>query len=192
MYTHGDISPDFTSAPTAVSVSEAVLRSAPEELRPRMLRLLLERLPVGKKDVSAAHIEALLTLREGGMLDLPEGVTAWREKDVLHLEMTPPLPLPLTLSEGEQVWGDYLVRVWRSEKNTPPPARRRAVQNGPVFGPYPDAFGRWENVRMDTPLSAKGRRSDPAGGQRPPQRQAPADGAGDAAPADGEPPRWCV
>ena len=55
------------------------------------------------------------------MLDLPEGVTAWREKDVLHLEMTPPLPLPLTLSEGEQVWGDYLVRVWRSEKNTPPP-----------------------------------------------------------------------
>ena len=48
-----------------------------------MLRLLLERLPVGKKDVSAAHIEALLTLREGGMLDLPEGVTAWREKDVL-------------------------------------------------------------------------------------------------------------
>ena len=72
----GDISPDFTSAPTAVSVSEAVLRSAPEELRPRMLRLLLERLPVGKKDVSAAHIEALLTLREGGMLDLPEGVTA--------------------------------------------------------------------------------------------------------------------
>jgi len=25
------------------------------------------------------------------------------------------------LSEGEQVWGDYLVRVWRSEKNTPPP-----------------------------------------------------------------------
>lgn len=117
----GDISPDFTSAPTAVSVSEAVLRSAPEELRPRMLRLLLERLPVGKKDVSAAHIEALLSLREGGMLDMPEGVTAWREKDVLHLEMTPPSPPPLTLSEGEQVWGDYLVRVWRSEKNTPPP-----------------------------------------------------------------------
>ena len=55
------------------------------------------------------------------MLDLPEGVTAWREKDVLHLEMTPPSPPPLTLSEGEQVWGDYLVRVWRSEKNTPPP-----------------------------------------------------------------------
>ncbi len=116
-----DISPDFTSAPTAVSVSEAVLRSAPEELRPRMLRLLLERLPVGKKDVSAAHIEALLSLREGGMLDMPEGVTAWREKDVLHLEMTPPSPPLLTLSEGEQVWGDYLVRVWRSEKNTPPP-----------------------------------------------------------------------
>ena len=117
----GDISPDFTSAPTAVSVSEAVLRSAPEELRPRMLRLLLERLPVGKKDVSATHIEALLSLREGGMLDMPEGVTAWREKDVLHLEMTPPSPPLLTLSEGEQVWGDYLVRVWRSEKNTPPP-----------------------------------------------------------------------
>ena len=95
--------------------------SGGEQTRLRLARLLLERLPVGKKDVSAAHIEALLTLREGGMLDLPEGVTAWREKDVLHLEMTPPLPLPLTLSEGEQVWGDYLVRVWRSEKNTPPP-----------------------------------------------------------------------
>ena len=80
-----------------------------------MLRLLLERLP-SEEGCIRRHIEALLSLREGGMLDLPEGVTAWREKDVLHLEMTPPLPLPLTLSEGEQVWGDYLVRVWRSEK----------------------------------------------------------------------------
>ncbi len=33
----------------------------------------------------------------------------------------PALAPLLTLSEGEQVWGDYLVRVWRSEKNTPPP-----------------------------------------------------------------------
>ncbi len=117
----GDISPDFTSAPTAVSVSEAVLRSAPEELRPRMLRLLLERLPVGKKDVSAAHIEALLSLREGGMLDLPEGVTAWREKDVLHLEMTPPLPLPQTLSEGERRLGRLSSTGVEKRKKYPAP-----------------------------------------------------------------------
>lgn len=64
------------------------------------------------------------------MLDLPEGVTAWREKDVLHLEMTPPSPPLLTLSEGEQVWGDYLVRVWRSEKNTPPPDGEELSKTG--------------------------------------------------------------
>ncbi len=27
----------------------------------------------------------------------------------------------LTLSEGEQVWGDYLVRVWEKRKKYPAP-----------------------------------------------------------------------
>ena len=53
------------------------LLSAPAALRPRMLRLLAERLPVGKKDFSAAHYRALETLAQtGGTLSLPGGAAA--------------------------------------------------------------------------------------------------------------------
>ncbi len=52
------------------------LLSAPAALRPRMLRLLAERLPVGKKDFSAAHYRALETGNAdagGSRCDIPGG-----------------------------------------------------------------------------------------------------------------------
>ena len=56
------------------------LRSAPEVLRLRALRLLAERLPVGKKDFTAAHYRALSDLLEGlrsaGYLDPAQVGTA--------------------------------------------------------------------------------------------------------------------
>ena len=162
---------------------EAVLRSAPEELRPRMLRLLLERLPVGKKDVSAAHIEALLTLREGGMLDLPEGVTAWREKDVLHLEMTPPSPPAPDPVRGGAGLGGLSRPGVEKRKNTPPPDGEGLSKTGRFSDHILTLSDGGKMSEWTLRCPQRGRRSDPAGGKRPPQRQTSSDGAGDAAPA---------
>ena len=51
---------------SGTALETARLLSAPEALRPRILRLLLGRLPGGKKDVGAVHIDALLALAVGG------------------------------------------------------------------------------------------------------------------------------
>ena len=56
------------------AVDCGALLAAPEALRPRMLRLLLERLGTGRKDVGAVHLAALERLAAGeGVLALPGG-----------------------------------------------------------------------------------------------------------------------
>lgn len=74
-----------------VTVPCKVLNDAPEALRGRMVRLLLDALPVGKRDFSARHyaaIEDLCESRYGTHLDLPRGVTAERRGGVLALCVT--------------------------------------------------------------------------------------------------------
>ena len=64
------------------------LNAAPEALRARMVRLLLDRLPVGKKDFTARHyaaIEELCASPYGTHLDLPRGVAAEKRGGVLAL-----------------------------------------------------------------------------------------------------------
>ena len=64
------------------------LNAAPEALRGRMVRLLLDALPVGKRDFSARHyaaIEALCASPYGTHLDLPHGVSAEKRGGVLSL-----------------------------------------------------------------------------------------------------------
>ena len=59
-----------------------VLLTAPEALRPRLLRLLLDRLGTGKKDVTAGHLAALEQLAAGeGTLALPGGAVPERRAD---------------------------------------------------------------------------------------------------------------
>lgn len=55
------------SAAAGLTAGRQRLRSAPEVLRLRALRLLAERLPVGKKDFTAAHYRALSDLLEGAV-----------------------------------------------------------------------------------------------------------------------------
>ena len=86
-----------------LSAGRQRLRSAPEVLRLRALRLLAERLPVGKKDFTAAHYRALSGLLEGGgMLTL--------------LPSEPPLG-PMVLHPGENVWGEYTISVRKTAGN---------------------------------------------------------------------------
>lgn len=90
--------------------------SAPEVLQSRMVRLLLARLPAGKKDVGAVHVRALLALcRSGGTLSLPGGMSAVCRGGTLRLYMTSPAPPEMSLTPGVHRWGAYTVTVEREE-----------------------------------------------------------------------------
>lgn len=91
------------------------LRDAPEVLRTRMVRLLLERLGAGQRDFTAAHYEAMTALalsEKDSLLHLPGGVRAEKRGDVWALRYAPP-PLPQTaLPDGSAVrWGDYTITL---------------------------------------------------------------------------------
>lgn len=88
----------------------ADLLAAPEALRPRVLRLLLDRLDCGKKDFGQVHLAALERLcRTGGTLDLPSGVLAVCRGGVLELErVTGDVPEEVILTKNHPVvWGNY-------------------------------------------------------------------------------------
>lgn len=79
-----------TFAETRVTVPDRVVAAAPEALRGRMIRLLLDALRVGKRDFTARHyaaIEDLCVSRYGAHLDLPHGVAAERRGGVLELTL---------------------------------------------------------------------------------------------------------
>ena len=114
--------PDGTSVPC-----EAVL-SAPPVLRPRMLRLLAARLPVGKKDFTAAHYRALEQLcHTGGALSLPGGAQALSRGGTLSLTLPPAPPEPQPLQEGHNAFGPWRITV----THTPTPGAL-ALQDGPL------------------------------------------------------------
>ena len=98
------------------AVETAALLAAPEVLRPRMARLLLERLPTGKKDVGAVHIDAMLALAAGGgTLDLPDGARAVCRDGWLRLTVKEETPPERTLTQGENIWGQYRITVHGGE-----------------------------------------------------------------------------
>ena len=114
------------------AVETAALLDAPEPLRPRMVRLLLERMPTGKKDVGAVHIDAVLALAEGGgSLDLPENLRAVCRDGWLRLTLKQAAPPEKVLVQGLNAWGQYdialrggeehrvTVRSWHSSDRMP-------------------------------------------------------------------------
>ena len=108
------------------------LRSAPEVLRLRALRLLAERLPVGKKDFTAAHYRALADLLEGGgMLTLPAGACAVCRGETLTLLPPGPPLAPVVLHPGKNFWGEYTISVRKTAGNF----SRRSDTIVPAGGP---------------------------------------------------------
>ena len=119
------------------AVETAALLATPEPLRPRMARLLLDRMPTGKKDVGAVHIEAMLALAESGSgtLDLPENMRAVCRDGWLRLTLKASAPPEKVLTQGLNHWGQYditlhggegrrvTVRPWKSSD-------RMAVERG--------------------------------------------------------------
>ncbi len=100
------------------AVETAALLTAPEPLRPRMVRLLLDRLPTGKKDVGAVHMDAVLALTgSGGTLDLPGGARAVCRDGWLRLTVKAPAPPEMTLRQGLNRWGDYDITLRGGEEH---------------------------------------------------------------------------
>jgi len=124
---------------TGTEISCSVLREAPAVLRGRILRQMMARLPAGKKDVGAIHVEALMKLcGEKGTLSLPGGMAAKCDGRTLRIFMAEQVPEEVTLHPGETQWGDYLlcaqwenravitVRSWRPEDRLTLPGSRGA------------------------------------------------------------------
>lgn len=94
------------------------LFAAPEAVRPRMLLLLFDRLGVGRRDIGAAHINAILSMvphTEQGKesrLSLPQGVTARYCRRWLILETRPQPLAEVQLIPGQPLrWGDYTLTL---------------------------------------------------------------------------------
>ena len=101
-----------------VTLSMEALAAAPAAVRPRMLLWLFDLLGVGRKDVGAAHLEALMDLArrtawgKEGRLSLPHGVTARYCSRWLILETRPQLLTEVQLVPGRALhWGDYALTL---------------------------------------------------------------------------------
>ncbi len=89
------------------------LHQAPEVLRRRMVRLMLNRLRTGKKDVSAAHIiEACALAEKGrGTLTLPDGACITVCDGGMAFSVETAAPDEQVLGEGVNCWGDFTVTL---------------------------------------------------------------------------------
>ena len=94
------------------ALSMDVLAAAPAAVRPRMLLRLFDLLGVGRKDVGAVHLNAILDLAPGRSLSLPHGLTARRAGVRLILEFRPlRLAEARLLPERPLRWGDYTLTL---------------------------------------------------------------------------------
>ena len=102
--------------PEGTQVACADLLQAPPVLQRRMVRLLLDRLATGKKDVTAGHIEAILHLAQnGGMIHLPAGVIAVCREGTLCLKTEEKARPEQMLTYGVNHWGGWQIVVSREK-----------------------------------------------------------------------------
>ena len=97
-----------------VTLSKRALAEAPDAVKPRMLLRLFDLLGVGRRDITAAHLNAILHLTRDTLwgresrVDLPHGVTARYCREWLMLETRPQTLTEVQLLPGCPVtWGDY-------------------------------------------------------------------------------------
>ena len=111
----------LSRADGTVSLPCASFQTANEVLRGRMVRGMIALLPVGKKDFSSVHIDAVVALSEGrgtAQISLPHGVTARREGGTLSLFVSESeLPQEALLDlEHAVVWGKYTISLQKDSE----------------------------------------------------------------------------
>ena len=101
-----------------VTLSRQALAEATDAVRPRMLLRLFDLLGVGRRDITAAHLQAILHLTRDTLwgresrVDLPQGVTARYCREWLILETRPQLLTEVQLlQECPVTWGDYRITL---------------------------------------------------------------------------------
>lgn len=85
---------------TSAEVPLSALDAVPAAIRSRGVLAVLAAVGGHEKDLTAAHVQAALELRQG-QLSLPYGVTVCRKKDALRFEKTQAPPAAQDLSLGE-------------------------------------------------------------------------------------------
>lgn len=94
----------------AIVLPVPVLVRQDRAVRRRLVRAMGRKLSV---ELTKAQTEAVLSLKSGGCLDLPEGLRAVRQPHRLILQKQSPLPPPLVLHEGGQDWGRWKITLER-------------------------------------------------------------------------------
>ena len=101
-----------------VTLSRQALAEATDAVRSRMLLRLFDLLGVGRRDITAAHLQAILHLTRDTLwgresrVDLPQGVTARYCREWLILETRPQLLTEVQLlQECPVTWGDYRITL---------------------------------------------------------------------------------
>lgn len=150
----------------SVTFPTAAVADAPAALRHRVVRLALDRLGAPRKDVTAAHYDALAALcaaPERAQLDLPNGLRAIVREGSLTLTRAPSPPAaPVEVREGETVrWGDFELTCRKSaelgEKTVENSENTIIVGVGALTAPV--TVGAWETGDRLTLSGARGARS---------------------------------
>jgi len=103
----------------AVTLPVPVLERQDKAVQRRLVRTMGRKLGV---ELTKAQTEAVLSLKSGGCLDLPQDLCAVRKPHRLCLKRHAPVPPPLVLREGQQDWGRWRITL---ERRTGP------VEGGP-------------------------------------------------------------
>lgn len=98
------------AADGAVDLPVPVLDRQDAALRRRLIRSMGRKLGV---ELTREQTEAVLSLKSGGYLDLPENLCAVRRPHQLILKKLPPPLPPLALREGAQDWGPWTITLER-------------------------------------------------------------------------------
>ena len=127
-----------------VTLAKRALAEAPDAVKPRMLLRLFDLLGVGRRDITAAHLNAILYLTRNTLwgresrLDLPRGVTARYCREWLILETRPQLLTEVQLlPECPVAWGDYRITLLdhREGEGLTIRLRRQSEHLGLTVGP---------------------------------------------------------
>ena len=100
------------AADGAIALPAPVLARQDRTIQRRLIRAMGQRLGV---ELTKSQTEAVLSLKNGCCLDLPQDLCAIRKPHKLILQKHPPFPPPLTLHDGAQDWGSWRITVRRSE-----------------------------------------------------------------------------
>lgn len=123
------------------ALSADALEEAPDAVRPRMLLRLFDLLGVGRRDIRAAHLDALLEMaaeRREGRLDLPRGVAARYRRGRLILEVRPQtLPEARLLPDRPLRWGDHTLTLLDHPEGAGIALRERDPDEAVTVGPCP-------------------------------------------------------